>query len=52
MDANKVNEPMTLAEIARVEGISHQAVSEILVRALKKIEKALQDRGIKKEDLI
>jgi len=52
MDANKVNEPMTLAEIARAEGISHQAIAEILARALKKVEKALEAKGIKKEDLI
>lgn len=52
MDANKINEPMTLREIADAEGVSHQAVAEILARALKKIEKALQEKGIKKEDLI
>jgi len=52
MDANKMNEPMTLREIANAEGVSHQAVAEILARALRKLEKALQDKGYKKEDLI
>ena len=47
-----MNEPMTLAEIAKKEGISHQAIAEILARALKKMEKALLTRGIKKEDLL
>jgi DNA-directed RNA polymerase specialized sigma subunit len=45
-------EPMTLAEIARIEGISHQAVSEIIERALKKVRKVLVARGMKFEDLI
>ena len=47
-----MNEPMTLAEIAKKEGVSHQAIAEILARALKKVEKVLQEKGIKKEDLI
>lgn len=47
-----MNEPMTLAEIARQEGISHQAIAEILARALKKMEKALKQRNIKLEDLL
>lgn len=47
-----MNEPMTLAEIAKTEGISHQAIAEILQRALKKFHKALEEKGIKIEDLI
>ena len=45
-------EPMTLREIAETEGISHQAVAEILDRALQKFYKELQARNIKIEDLI
>jgi predicted DNA binding protein len=45
-------EPMTLREIAETEGISHQAVAEILQRALIKFHKALAKRGIKIEDLL
>ena len=47
-----MREPMTLREIAQVEGISHQAVMEILERAYKKIRKLLKDKGIKLEDLV
>ena len=47
-----MQEPMTLREIARIEGISHQAVIEIIERALKKVFKALKDKGIKLEDLV
>jgi DNA-directed RNA polymerase sigma subunit (sigma70/sigma32) len=47
-----MNEPMTLAEIAKKEGVSHQAIAEILARALKKMEKALKNKNIKKEDLL
>ncbi|CAB4123316.1 hypothetical protein UFOVP41_23 [uncultured Caudovirales phage] len=43
---------MTLREIADLEGISHQAVAEILARALRKMAKALEDKKIKIEDLI
>jgi len=46
------NEPMTLAEIARHEGISHQAIAEIIERALKKIRQELETRNIKPEDLL
>ena len=46
------DEPMTLREIAETEGISHQAIAEILERALKKFHKALEAKGIKLEDLI
>jgi len=45
-------EPMTLREIARIEGISHQAVTEILERAYRKIRRMLKDRGIRLEDLV
>jgi len=47
-----MSEPKTLREIAEQEGISHQAVAEILARALRKVEKALAERGIKIEDLL
>lgn len=46
------DEPMTLREIAESEGVSHQAISEVLERALKKVQKALEKKGIKKEDLL
>ena len=41
-----MNEPMTLQEIADVEGITPQSVAEILERAYKKIRKALALKGI------
>lgn len=47
-----MSEPKTLREIAESEGISHQAVAEILARALRKVQKALAERGIKVEDLL
>lgn len=47
-----MREPMTLQEIAREEGISHQAIAEILTRALKKIAAEFEKRGIKLEDLL
>lgn len=47
-----MNEPMTLREIAQLEGVSHQAVAEILERALRKFNKALEAKGIKLEDLL
>ena len=47
-----MNEPKTLREIAEEEGVSHQAVAEILERALRKFNKALEARGIKIEDLL
>ena len=40
------NEPKTLKQIADAEGISHQAVMEILERAYKKIRKILKEKGI------
>jgi DNA-directed RNA polymerase sigma subunit (sigma70/sigma32) len=47
-----MQEPMTLQQIADIEGVSHQAVAEILKRALRKFHKALQAKGIKIEDLL
>ena len=47
-----MNEPMTLREIAEVEGVSHQRIAEILASALKKFYKAFADKGIKIEDLL
>jgi predicted DNA binding protein len=47
-----MTEPMTLREIAETEGVSHQAIAEILERALRKFNKALEAKGIKLEDLI
>jgi DNA-directed RNA polymerase sigma subunit (sigma70/sigma32) len=47
-----MNEPMTLQQIAEIEGVSHQAIDEILKRALQKFNKALETRGIKLEDLL
>ena len=47
-----MREPMTLREIAKIEGISHQAVTEIIERALRKFLKELNKRGIKLEDLV
>jgi predicted DNA binding protein len=46
-----MQEPMTLREIAQIEGISHQAVTEIIERAMRKMLKALEAKGIKLEDL-
>ena len=47
-----MQEPMTLRQIAEIEGISHQAVTEIIERALRKVLKALNEKGIKLEDLV
>lgn len=47
-----MTEPKTLREIAKEEGVSHQAVTEIIERALKKLAKELHKRGIKLEDLL
>ena len=47
-----MSEPMTLQQIAKTEGISHQAISEIIERALKKVEKELNKRNIKIQDLL
>lgn len=43
---------MTLKEIAEIEGISHQAVSEIIERALRKIQIEMMKRGINPRDLL
>jgi predicted DNA binding protein len=43
---------MTLRQIADAEGVSHQAVAEILERALRKVRKALLAKGITLEDLL
>lgn len=48
----KTNEPMTLSEIAKDLGVSHQAVAELLARALRKIKARLDAKGIKIEDLL
>jgi DNA-directed RNA polymerase sigma subunit (sigma70/sigma32) len=45
-------EPMTLEQIAKVEGITHQRVAQILTVALKKFKKALADRGITIQDIL
>ena len=47
-----MNEPMTLQQIAKTEGISHKAISEIIEKALKKVEKELKKRNIRIEDLL
>ena len=47
-----MNEPKTLREIAESEGISHQAVAEILERALRKFKQALAKKGINIKDLL
>jgi DNA-directed RNA polymerase specialized sigma subunit len=43
---------MTLKQIAEIEGISKQRVSEIIENALRKVKKKLQERGVKLEDLL
>jgi len=47
-----MNEPMTLAEIAEHEGVSHQRIAEILSTAIKKVRIALMKKGITLEDLL
>lgn len=47
-----MNEHKTLREIAESEGVSHQAITEIIEKALKKLQKELEKRNIKKEDLL
>lgn len=47
-----MNEPMTLAEIAKAEGVSHQYIAEILARALKKVRIRLSQLGYNSEDLL
>ena len=48
----KDGEPMTLAEIAKIEGVSHQRITQILESALRKVRKILAARGMKFEDLL
>ena len=43
---------MTLRQIGDELGISHQCVSEILERALRKVSKRLQDLGLKLDDFV
>lgn len=45
-------EPKTLREIADELGISHQAVNEIIQRALRKVKQELFKRGIEIQDLL
>jgi predicted DNA binding protein len=47
-----MDEPKTLREIGDELGISHQAVTEILERAYKKILKEFERRGITLGDLV
>jgi len=47
-----MEEPKTLRQIGEELGISHQAVTEILERAYKKVRKILKERGIRLEDLV
>lgn len=47
-----MNEPMTLQEIADIEGVSKQRISEILESALRKMRKALLTKGLKLEDIL
>jgi len=47
-----MNEPMTLREIAEIEGVSHQCIAEILERALLKVRKILLQRGLTLEDIL
>lgn len=46
------NEPMTLRQIADIEGVSTQRIAEILNIAMSKIRKALLTRGLKLEDIL
>lgn len=43
---------MTLKEIAEAEGVSHQYIAEVLERAMRKIKKILDKRGLKFEDIL
>lgn len=47
-----MNEPMTLQEIADIEGVSKQRISEILDNAMRKMRKALLVKGLKLEDIL
>lgn len=43
---------MTLQEIADIEGVSKQRISEILENAMRKMRKALLVKGLKLEDIL
>jgi DNA-directed RNA polymerase sigma subunit (sigma70/sigma32) len=43
---------MTLQEIADIEGVSKQRISEILESALRKMRKALLTKGLTLEDIL
>lgn len=45
-------EPMTLDEIAEIEGVSHQRIAQILESAIKKFKQKLAQKGINLEDLV
>lgn len=47
-----MREPMTLDEIAKAEGVSRQAIADLLNNIYRKIRWQLRKKGIKKEDLI
>jgi DNA-directed RNA polymerase sigma subunit (sigma70/sigma32) len=47
-----MEQPKTLREIGEELGISHQAVTEILERAYKKVRRILKERNIRLEDLV
>lgn len=47
-----MRDPMTLDEIAKVEGVSPQAIADLLNRTYKKIRKILKAKGIYFEDLL
>ena len=47
-----MNEPMTLQEIADIEGVSKHCVAEILESAMRKMRKALLTKGLKLEDIL
>lgn len=46
------NEPMTLQEIADIEGVSKQRIAEILESAMRKVRKELFKKNIKLEDIL
>lgn len=48
----KTIEPMTLKEIAKAEGVSHQMIALILERALRKFKAGLAAKGITVKDVL